>query len=136
MLVASVQMCVTRPLEWKAFLISAILLFEDFQVTWVVRSLGEESEKVPIAVNCWVAPMEIVALLGVIVMVFRVTVATVRVTETELVTVPDTAVMTVVPAPTDVASPLVTPALLMVATAPFDEFQVTSAVRFWVVLSE
>ncbi len=93
------------------------------------------SEKVPVAVNCWDAPRKIVAVPGVIVMDVRVAFVTVRVTGMAF-TVPNAAVMLVVPAPTDVASPLVLPALLIVATGPFDEFQATNAVISWEVPSE
>ena len=49
---------------------------------------------------------------------------------------PDAAVIVVEPAATDVANPLEPAALLMVATPPVDEPQVTAVVRFCVVLSE
>jgi len=49
---------------------------------------------------------------------------------------PDVAVIVVEPAATEVASPLDPAALLMDATLPVDEFQVTAVVRFCVVLSE
>jgi hypothetical protein len=51
-------------------------------------------------------------------------------------TVPDVALIVADPAATELANPLEPAALLMVATAVFDELQVTVAVRFWVVLSE
>ena len=49
---------------------------------------------------------------------------------------PSVAVTVVSPAPTEVASPLEPEALLTVATALFDELQVTAAVRSSVVLFE
>jgi hypothetical protein len=121
-------MGVARPLEPKALLMDAMVLFEDFQVTWVVRSWVDLSEKVPVAVNCWDAPRKIVVLTGVTVMADSVAVVTVRVTGMVFITVPSAAVMLVVPAPADVASPLVLPALLIVAMETFDEFQATNAV--------
>ena len=109
MVVEPALMGVTRPLEPEALLMAAMVLFEDLQVTWVVRSWVDASEKFPVAVNCWDAPRKIVALPGVIVMDVRVAVVTVSVTGTVLVTAPNAAVITVVPAPTDVASPWVLP---------------------------
>jgi hypothetical protein len=49
---------------------------------------------------------------------------------------PDVAVIVVEPAATDVAFPLEPAALLMVATADADDFQVTDVVKFCVVPSE
>ena len=37
----------------------------DAQVTWLVRFSVELSEKVPVAVNCWAAPMGMLGLAGV-----------------------------------------------------------------------
>jgi hypothetical protein len=51
-------------------------------------------------------------------------------------TLPDVAVIVVVPEATPVASPLEPVALLTVATLVLDELQVTVVVRFCVVLSE
>jgi hypothetical protein len=52
------------------------------------------------------------------------------------VTLPDVAVMVVVPAATAVARPLDPAALLIDATPVLDEYQVTAVVRICVVLSE
>jgi hypothetical protein len=79
--------------------------------------------------------MKIVVLPGVVVMDTSLAFVTVRVTGMIFVTVPIAAVMVVVPVPTDVASPEVEPALLIVATDPFDELQATNAVISWVVAS-
>lgn len=49
---------------------------------------------------------------------------------------PDIAVIVVEPAAVEAASPLEPAALLMVATPVLEEFQVTAAVRFCIVLSE
>lgn len=49
---------------------------------------------------------------------------------------PVVAVIVVVPVPAALARPFEPAALLIVATAVFDELQTTDAVRFWVVLSE
>jgi hypothetical protein len=58
---------------------------------------------------------------------------TVSVVEPDLL--PDVAVIVVEPATTDVANPLEPAALLMAATPAVDELQVTTVVRFCVVLS-
>jgi hypothetical protein len=135
-------MGVTRPLEPKALLMVAMVLLEDLQVAWEVRSWEnrfdelDASVKFPVAVNCSVAPRKIVALMGVILMDVRLAFVTVRVTGMVFVTVPNAAVMEVVPAPTDVASPLVVPELLMAATEVTDDFQTTDVVISWAVLSE
>ncbi len=70
------------------------------------------------AVNCSVAPLEIIGFVGVTAIDVSVTSVTVNVVLPE--TVPKVAVMVVVPAPMDVASPV----LLIVATSAFDEPQV------------
>ena len=46
-------------------LIDAAAVFEDAHVTWLVRFCVLESEYVPVAVNCWVAPTVSVAFAGV-----------------------------------------------------------------------
>jgi hypothetical protein len=51
-------------------------------------------------------------------------------------TLPDVAVIVVVPAAAAVASPFEPAALLIVATLVLEEFQVTALVRFWVEPSE
>ncbi len=88
------------------------------------------SEKVPVALNCWVVPFAILGFVGVTVIDDSVAGVTVNVVFLE--TVPTVAVIAVVPTSTDVARP----ALLIVATSGLDELQVTCVVRFCVVLSE
>src|SRR5262245_35047782 len=51
------------------------------QVTWLVKSNVELSEKVPVAVNCWVAPLGTLGPEGVTAIDTRVTLATVSVVE-------------------------------------------------------
>jgi hypothetical protein len=51
-------------------------------------------------------------------------------------TLPDIAVIVVVPAAVEVARPFEPAALLIVATLELEEPQVTALVMFWVVLSE
>jgi len=49
-------------------LIVATAVFDEFQVTNVVRVCVVLSEYVPVAVNCWVVPLAMTGLGGVIVM--------------------------------------------------------------------
>jgi hypothetical protein len=117
---------VARPL----LLIPATVVLDELQVTCVVISRVVPSEKVPVAVNCWVAPPGTLGLAGVIAIEDRVPEVTVRVVLPE--TVPEVAVMVVVPAVRAVARPL----LLIPATVVLDELQVTCVVISRVVPSE
>lgn len=84
--------------------------------------------------NCCVAPLAIVVFAGVTLIDTSDAGFTVSVVEPEML--PDAALIVVVPAATDVASPYEPAALLIVATPVLDELQVTVFVRFCVVLSE
>jgi hypothetical protein len=125
---------VALPLVAAALLMVATDVTDELQVTKVVRSCVVLSEKVPVAVNCWVVPRAMFGLVGVTLMERRNAGVTVRVVEPEMP--PEVAVIVAVPAATVVALPLVPAVLLMVATDAADELQVTDAVRSWVVLSE
>jgi hypothetical protein len=103
---------------------------DELQVTCVVISWVVPSEKVPVAVSCWVVPPGTLGLAGVIAMEDRVAEVTVRVALPE--TVPEVAVMVVVPAVRAAARPL----LLTTATVVLEELQVTCVVISWVVPSE
>jgi hypothetical protein len=85
----------------------------DDQVTELVRFWVLPSLKVPLAVNCCVVFLASVGLAGVTTIDFRVAAATVKVIEPT--TLPEVAVMTLVPADFAVTSP----APLTVATAGF-----------------
>ena len=61
MVVLPAAIAVARPVES----IVAAAVFEDAHVTWLVRFCVLESEYVPVAVYCWVAPVASVALAGV-----------------------------------------------------------------------
>jgi hypothetical protein len=102
----------------------------ELQVTEPVKFCVELSEKVPVAVNCCVAPLAIEGFTGVTAIDTSVTAVTVRVVEP--LTVPETALIVLVPAPTAVANPPV----VMVATPVVAELHVTEPVRFCVELSE
>ena len=121
---------VAFPLEPEALLMVATDVTDELQVTNVVRSCVVLSEKVPVAVNCWVVPSAMLGLVGVTEMDTSVAVVTVRVVDPEML--PDVAVIVVVPAATEVAFPLEP----MVATDVVDELHVTDVVRSCVVLSE
>jgi hypothetical protein len=71
-------------------------------------------------------------LVGVTVMDTSVAEVTVSAVDPDIL--PDTAVIVVEPAATEVASPLEPAALLIVANPVLDELQVTAAVMFCVVL--
>ena len=86
------------------------------------------------AMNCRVVPRAMLGLAGVTVMDTSVAAVTVSMVDPDML--PDVAVIVVEPADADVARPLEPAALLIVATPPVDEFQVTDVVRFWVELSE
>ena len=113
---------------------AATAAVDEFQVTAVVKFCVVLSEKVPVAVNCWVVPIAILGLPGLIAMETSVAEVTVNVVDPEML--PDVAVIVVEPAATDVVKPLELAALLMAATPVADEFQVTAVVRSCVVLSE
>jgi hypothetical protein len=125
---------VARPLEPTALLMAATPVVDELQVTAVVRFCVVLSEYVPVAANCWVVPKAMLGLMGVTVMNTSVAEVTVSVVDPDML--PDIAVTIVEPAATDVARPLEPTALLMAATAAFDEFHVTAAVRSCIVLSE
>ena len=78
--------------------------------------------------------MEMLVLVGVTARDTSVAGVTLRVVEAERL--PEVAVTVVEPAATEVATPLKPAALLIVAAAVLEEFQVTAAVRSWVVPSE
>ena len=48
-----------------ALLMVATLVVAEAHVTWLVRFWVELSEKVPVAVNCWVSPLATLGFAGV-----------------------------------------------------------------------
>ena len=84
--------------------------------------------------NCCCISSEIDGIVGVISIVCRTTEVTVSVVLPE--TAPDVAVTAAEPPSKAVARPLEPGALLIAATAVFDELHVTDAVRSWIELSE
>jgi hypothetical protein len=84
---------------------------------------------VPVAVNCWSAPLVIVGLAGVTAMETRVGALTVRLVLPD--TAPSVALIVLCPGATAWASPLA----VIVATEVVPELQVTEPVRLAVVVS-
>ena len=60
-----VDVPVATPVARPAAVIVATEVVAEAQVTWLVRFCVELSEKVPVAVNCWVAPLAMLGLAGV-----------------------------------------------------------------------
>ena len=99
-------------------------------VTDEVRFSVVLSEKVPVAVNCWVSPLATDGSAGITDMETRLAEVIVNVVEPEMS--PSVAVIEEVPAPAPVARP---PAV-MVALPGVPDAQVTEEVRSWVDPSE
>jgi hypothetical protein len=115
MVVVPAATAVTMPLLFTV----ATDALEELQVTCVLISRLVPSEYVQVAVNCWVAPTALVAVVGDTPTEDNVTAAgTVRVLLSDIP--PREAVMVVVPAATAVTMPL----LFTVATDVLDEVQV------------
>lgn len=112
----------------------AIVLSEESQVTEVVKFSVLPSDRIPVAVNCCVPPLVILADAGVTSIDSNTAGVTVSVVVPE--TLPNVALIVVVPTPAEVASPLEPAVLLMVETRPFEELQETDDVIFCVVVSE
>jgi hypothetical protein len=113
--------------------IEATPVADEFHTTEPVMFCVDESEKVPVAVNCCAIPIEMFAFAGVTTM--ETTVAEVTVSVAEPVTEPEVAEMDVVPVLRAFTIPSVGAELLTVATDGFDDAQVTLPVRFCVLPS-
>ena len=107
----------------------AVEVFEDDHVTEAVRFSVLLSVYVPVALNCWVAPLIMVGFPGVMAMDCRA--GGVTVSNVDPAIELRLALMVLVPVLFAVANPLAA----MVATAVFVDAQVTIDVRFWVLLS-
>ncbi len=123
-----------RPSEPAALLMVATAGLLEAQVTCVVRFCVELSEKIPVAVNCWLTPLGVLGLAGVTWIDTKVALVTVRVVLPEML--PLLAVRVVVPVLAALASPAVPAVLLTLATVGLEEDQVTCCVRSSVELSE
>ena len=134
MVVVPAATAAARPL----LLMVATDVFDEVQVTWVAILKLVPSVYVPAVVNCWVTPAGMIGLAGVRDMEDRAADVTVRVVLAEepelekLLGVVEVAVMVAVPAATAVVRAL----LFTIATAVFDELQVTWVVILWLVPSE
>jgi hypothetical protein len=107
----------------------AAAAFVEAQVAVVVRSCVEASVYVPVAVNCCLSPLATLGVAGVTAM--ETSAAALTVSVVFPVTLPEVAVMVVVPVARVVARPLAA----MVAVVGVDDAQVTDDVRSSVELS-
>jgi hypothetical protein len=122
---------VTSPFAPDVLLIVAIPVFDEFHVTDEVISNVVSSEKVPVAVNCWVLPRATSGLAGVIIIDVNSAAVTVKVPEGDVCR-SYVAVIKDSPTAMPVVSPLDPESLLIDATLAFDEVQVAYDVRFCV----
>ena len=129
MVVAPIFNPVASPLT----VIDATPVLDDFHVTTPVTSCTLPSEKVPVAVNCCEIPSGMFGFAGVTAIELITAAVTVKVVDPE--TVPEVAVIVLLPAASVFASPCVGMVVLIVATAVFDELHVALPVRFCVVPS-
>lgn len=94
---------VANPFEPVALLMVATPMLADAQVANAVMSSTELSEYVPVAMSCAVNPTAIPGLTGVTAMETKVAFLTISVVVAEML--PDVAVIVLLPAATEVASP-------------------------------
>jgi hypothetical protein len=125
----NVAVPVATPQTRPGALTSITVWSDEVQVDMAVMSSEVPSLNVPVATNERNVARGIDAEAGVMVMLVTVALVTTSVAEAE--TPPERAVMTVVPAETPTASPV----LLTVATPGFEEVQLTELVRYCEVLS-
>ena len=111
----------------------AVCVEDELQLATLVTSCDVPSENCAVAVNCRLTNNVIEAGLGVIASDVALAAVTFNVAVAE--TLPEVAVIIVVPAEMPVASPFVGDVSLIVATAGFDEFQVTVPVIVCTLLS-
>jgi hypothetical protein len=126
---AAVMVAVPLPTEVAIPLVFTVAtdVAVELQVPDVVRFCLLPSVNVPVAVNCWVRPSGIEAEDGVTAIVTSTGLVTAK--EAEPVTVPDVAVIVVLPCALLVARPVE----LIVATDPLDELHAAVVVRSCVV---
>jgi hypothetical protein len=124
-----VEVPTPAPLASPDALIVAMVLVPDDHVTVEVRFCVVPSLNVPVAVNCWVAPLVIEGFAGVTAIDCSVAAVTVSTVEPEI----DDNVAVIVELPTP--APLARPDGLIVAVVVVPELHVTVPVRFCVVPS-
>ncbi len=118
-----------RPLLASALLKVATASCEENQVTSWVMSRVVVSEKVPVAVNCWLRPLAMEEAAGVTSIETSAAGLTVRTVSPATLVVGSVAVMVVWPTATGVAWPGLAGSLLTVAVWGEEEAQVTCAVK-------
>jgi hypothetical protein len=128
MLVVSVLLTVSAVARPELSIV-ATAVFDDVQVTELVKSVVVPSCRIPIAVNCWVEPEEIDGLVGVIEMDARFAVTTLTVVEPLIPS--KVALMVADPE----ATPVTSPAELTVAIAMSEVDQLAELVIVPVLLS-
>jgi hypothetical protein len=121
-----VEVPTPAPVARPAVVIVAVEVVPELHVTVLVKFCVLPSLNVPVAVNCWVAPLVIEGFAGVT--AIDCSVAAVTVSNVDPAIDDDVAVMVEVPTPAPVASP----DALIVAVAVVPEDQVTVDVRFCV----
>jgi hypothetical protein len=119
-----VEVPTPAPVARPAVVIVAVEVVPELHVTVLVKFCVLPSLNVPVAVNCWVAPLVIEGFAGVT--AIDCSVAAVTVSNVDPAIDDDVAVMVEVPTPAPVASP----DALIVAVAVVPEDQVTVDVRF------
>jgi hypothetical protein len=124
-----VEVPTPAPVARPAVLIVAIEVVAELQVTLDVRFCVEPSLNVPVAVNCWVAPLVIEGFAGVTTIDCSVAAVTVRTVEPLIA--PDVALIVDVPTP----APVARPAVVIVAVVVVPELHVTVLVKFCVLPS-
>ena len=134
--VVPVETEAASPLEPIALLTVATVVDDELQIADIVTFCVVLSEKDPVAVNCSVMLLAMLASIGVTASDTRVADVTVNWVVLDMFVVGSVAVIVVEPVVMDVAKPWDTAALLMVATVVDDELQIADVVKFCVVLSE
>jgi len=124
---------VANPLKPAALSMVATDASEDIHVADDVKFCVEESEYVPVALNCCFVPRETLAAPGLTVIDISVSSVTFSVAVPVFPETGSTAVIVVSPAANEMANPLEPAALLTVATAMSEDVHVTDDVKSCVV---
>jgi hypothetical protein len=120
------------PLEPGALLIVAIPVLDELHDTNFVTSSEVPFEYVPVAVNCWGAPMAVTGFTGLT----AIDTIGMTVSFVESTISPEVALIVVMPLEKKVISPLESNALLTVATDASEELQVNEDVIYRLIASE
>ena len=137
MIVVPAAAAVARPFDPAVLLMVATPVLLELQVTVLVKSIGcEASANVPVALNCVVVPVEMMASIGSMAMDMTGKVVTVSMTWPEMLFAVSVAVMAVVLAVRAVTNPFEPVTLLTMAMLLSSELQVDAVVQFRVEPSE